>query len=141
MLGWPRLRELACKPLQSPFLRLTRSTAFFDILESSVWALVFALFLRLDAPGGWSVALSLSLSQVQLALKRFQRETKGPMPKDLCANKRLGLHAACPLGRIIFSTPPRPRIFCLKSLPEAQLQLRLKGGPTDSPLSQHMEEL
>ena len=62
MLGWPRLRELACKPLQSPFLRLTRSTAFFDILESSVWALVFALFLRLDAPGGWSVALSLSLS-------------------------------------------------------------------------------
>ena len=34
----PRLRELACKPLQSPFLRLTRSTAFFDILESSVWA-------------------------------------------------------------------------------------------------------
>ncbi|CAE7942874.1 unnamed protein product, partial [Symbiodinium necroappetens] len=73
------LRELACKPLQSPFLRLTRSTAFFDILESSV----------------------------QLALKRFQRETKGPMPKDLCANKRLGW---------------------------------LKGGPTDSPLSQHMED-
>lgn len=67
------LREASCKPLESPFLRVTRSTAYFDTLSACI----------------------------NLALKRFQRESKGPPPRDLCAKK---------------------------------------GGPTDSPVSQHMDD-
>lgn len=67
------LREASCKPLESPFLRVTRSTAYFEVLHACI----------------------------NLALKRFQRETKGPPPRDLCAKK---------------------------------------GGPTDSPLTQHMDD-
>ena len=69
------LREASCKPLDSPFLRVTRSTAYFEVLHSCI----------------------------NLSLARFQREAKGPPPRDLCANK-------------------------------------LKGGPTDSPLSQFMDD-
>eukprot|EP00435_Cladocopium_sp_Y103_P040213 s637_g10.t3 len=67
------LREASCKPLESPFLRVTRSTAYFEVLNACI----------------------------NLALKRFQRESKGPPPRDLCAKK---------------------------------------GGPTDSPLTQHMDD-
>eukprot|EP00931_Biecheleriopsis_adriatica_P096456 TRINITY_DN7010_c0_g1_i1.p1 TRINITY_DN7010_c0_g1~~TRINITY_DN7010_c0_g1_i1.p1 ORF type:complete len:5389 (-),score=1202.56 TRINITY_DN7010_c0_g1_i1:94-16260(-) len=65
------LREVASKPLRSPFLSVTRSKAFFEVLDASI----------------------------RLALKRFQRETKGPPPKDLFSNKLKGGPGETPLAK------------------------------------------
>ena len=64
------LREASCKSLESPFLRVTRSTAYFDVLHACA-------ALRSEGFRG--------LRGIDLALKRFQRESKGPPPRDLCA--------------------------------------------------------
>eukprot|EP00930_Biecheleria_cincta_P042926 TRINITY_DN29538_c0_g1_i1.p1 TRINITY_DN29538_c0_g1~~TRINITY_DN29538_c0_g1_i1.p1 ORF type:complete len:5332 (-),score=1004.55 TRINITY_DN29538_c0_g1_i1:66-16061(-) len=64
------LREVAAKPLRSPFLAVTRSKAFFEALAACI----------------------------RLALKRLSRETKGPPPRDLFANKLRGGPGETPLA-------------------------------------------